>query len=174
MKHDVITILKNVNALISDSHFVLVSGKHTNTYINPDALFPHTKEVSSIGKIFAEKFKDLDIDIVAAPAVGGIILSTWTAYHLSKLKNKNILSIFTEKLPDKNQVLERGFDKLVKRKNVLVIEDITTTGGSVKKVVDSVKKAGGKVIAVSVMVNRDPEIVNNKSVGGAIQAFSNF
>ena len=54
---------------------------------------------------------------------------------------------------------------MVKDKNVLIIEDLTTTGGSVKKVVDSVKKIGGNVIAVCVMVNRNPDGINSKTVG---------
>jgi orotate phosphoribosyltransferase len=170
----VVALLKKVGAMITDSHIVLVSGRHTDTYINPDALLPHPKEVSQIAKLFAEKFKDLDIDIVAAPAVGGIVLSTWTAYHLSKLKKKEILGIFTEKLPDRSQVLERGFDTLVKGKKILVIEDITTTGGSVKKVVDSLRGAGGKVVAVSVMVNRDPKLVTKEAVGGPFSPLAVF
>ncbi|MEK7119123.1 MAG: phosphoribosyltransferase family protein, partial [Patescibacteria group bacterium] len=92
-------------------------------------------------------------------------LSQWTAYHLSKLKNKEILGVYTEKTPEKNQIFTRGYDRLVKGKNVLVIEDLTTTGGSVKKVVDSVREAGGNVVAVCVMVNRDPKNVTSSTVG---------
>ena len=112
--------------------------------------------------MFAEKYKNRVVDIVAAPALGGIILSQWTAHHLSRLKGKEVLSVYTEKTPDKDQVFTRGYDKLVKNKKVLVIEDLTTTGGSVKKVVKSVKKAGGKVVGVAVMVNRNPKEVNSK------------
>ncbi len=167
---NVVDILKKVGAVITDSHFVYTSGKHGSVYINKDAVYPHTEETSKIGQLFAEKFKDMDIDVVAAPALGGIILSQWVAYHLSKLKGKEILGVYTEKTPEKNQVFTRGYDKLVKEKNVLVIEDLTTTGGSVRKVVDSVKAAGGKVVAVCVMVNRDPEHVTSEVVGGVFSA----
>jgi len=167
---DVISILKKVGAVITNSHFVYTSGKHGSVYVNKDAVYPHTAETSRIGELFAEKFKDMDIDVVAGPALGGIILSQWTAYHLSKLKGKEVLGVYTEKTPEKNQVFTRGYDKLVKGKNVLVIEDLTTTGGSVRKVVDSVKAAGGKVVAVCVMVNRDPEHVTSKVVGGPFSA----
>ena len=162
MNDEVIELLKKSNGLITDSHLVYTSGKHGSVYINKDALYPHTEFASRIGELFAEKHKDMDIDIVAAPALGGIILETWTAYHLSKLKGKEILGIYTEKDAEKNQVFTRGYDKLVKGKNVLVIEDLTTTGGSVVKVINSVKKAGGNIVAVSVMVNRDPEKINSK------------
>ena len=165
MAYDVIAILKKVGAVLTDDHFVYTSGKHGSVYINKDAVYPHTEETSKIGQMFAGKFKDMDIDVVAAPALGGIILSQWAAYHLSKLKNKEILGVYTEKTPEKNQIFTRGYDRLVKGKNVLVIEDLTTTGGSVKKVVDSVREAGGNVVAVCVMVNRDPKNVTSSTVG---------
>lgn len=166
----IIGILKRIGAVLTDDHFVYTSGKHGSVYINKDALYPHTTESSQVGRMFAEKFKDVDIDVVAAPALGGIILSQWTAYNLSKLKSKEVLGVYTEKTPEKNQVFTRGYDKLVKGKNVLVIEDLTTTGGSVRKVVDSVKAAGGHVVAVCVMVNRDPVLVTSGVVGGPFSA----
>lgn len=161
----ILKILKKTGALITNDHFVLTSGRHSPAYINKDAIYPYTKESSKVGKLFAEVFKDYDIDAVAAPALGGIILSQWTAYHLSKLKKKTIYGLYTEKTLEKNQIFTRGYDKLVKGKNVLVIEDLTTTGGSVKKVINSIKEHGGKVVAVGVMINRDPENVNEKTIG---------
>lgn len=174
MKNGVIDLLKKTNAIITDSHLVLTSGRHANAYINKDALYPHVKETSQVGKMFAEKYKNKKIDVVVAPALGGIVLSQWVAHHLSKLKGKEILAIYTEKTPDKNQIFTRGYNKLVKGKNVLVIEDLTTTGGSVKKVVDSVKAEGGKVVEVCVMVNRDPKIVTAGAVGAPFSALSVF
>lgn len=168
--NEVIEILKKVGAVITNSHFVYTSGKHGEVYINKDAVYPHTTETSRIGTLFAEKYKDSDIDVVAAPALGGIILSQWTAYHLTRLKGKEVLGVYTEKTPEKNQIFTRGYDTHVKGKKVLVIEDLTTTGGSVRKVVDSVKSAGGDVVAVCVMVNRDPENVNSEVVGAPFSA----
>lgn len=176
---DVISILKKVGAVLTDDHFVYTSGKHGSVYINKDAVYPHTKETSEIGKLFAEKFKFLEIDVVAAPAVGGTILSQWTAYHLSKIKGKEILSVYTEKdkgtlasAAESEHIFRRGYDKLIKDKNVLVLEDLTTTGISVKKVVHAVKNCGGKVLAVGVMVNRNPDGVNSEFVGVPFTALS--
>ncbi len=168
--NEVVEILKKIGAVITNSHFVYTSGKHGDVYINKDALYPHTAETSRVGEMFAQKFKNKDIDVVAGPALGGIILSQWTAYHLSKLKGKEVLGVYTEKTPEKNQIFTRGYDKLVKGKNVLVVEDLTTTGGSVRKVVDSVKAAGGNVVAVCVMVNRDPVNVNSETVDAPFSA----
>ena len=167
---NVIDILKKVGAIITDDHFVYTSGLHGAVYINKDALYPHTEETSQVGMMFAKKAKDLDIDVVVGPALGGIILSTWTAYHLSSLKNKEVLGIYTEKDEAKNQVFTRNYDKYVTDKNVLVIEDLTTTGGSVKKVVDTVKAVGGRVVTVIVMVNRSPKSVNGDTVGAPFMA----
>ncbi len=172
MDNSVIDILKKVNAVITDDHFVYTSGKHGEVYINKDAVYPHPMETSTIGKLFAEKYKDTDIDIVAAPALGGIILSTWTAYHLSQLKGKEILGVYAEKMPDKTMTFTRGYDRLIEGKNVLVIEDLATTGGSVKKVVDLLKETGGNVTAVCVMVNRNPDIVNSAFIGAPFDSLS--
>lgn len=168
-KH-ILDILRSVGAIITNDHFVLTSGLHSPTYISKDSLYPHTKAASEVGRFFAERFKDFDIDVVAAPALGGIILSQWTAHHLTKLKKKEILGVYTEKTLEKNQIFARGYDKLVRDKNVLVIEDLTTTGGSVKKVMNSVKEHSGRVVAVGVMVNRDPKNVNEQTIGAPFVA----
>jgi len=162
---NVVEILKKVGAIITDDHFVYTSGKHGSVYINKDALYPHTEETSQVGMLFAKKVEALDIDVVVGPALGGIILSTWTAYHLSSLKHKEILGVYTEKDENKNQIFTRNYDKLIKDKNILVIEDLTTTGGSVKKVVDTVRNAEGTVVAVCTMVNRDPKNVTSDFIG---------
>lgn len=167
---EVIDILKKVGAVLIDDHFVYTSGLHGAVYINKDALYPHTEETSQVGMLFAKKAKDLDVDVVVGPALGGIILSTWTAYHLSSLKNKEVLGVYTEKDENKNQIFTRNYDKLIKNKSVLVIEDLTTTGGSVTKVVTAVKQAGGRVVTVIVMVNRSPKTVNGDTVGAPFMA----
>ena len=172
MADDVLTILKSVSAVLTDDHFVYTSGKHGSVYINKDAVYPHTQLTSTIGKMFAEKYKNQNIEALVAPAIGGTILSQWTAYHLSRLTKREVLSAYTENdigqqasAAESNQVFRRGYDKLVSGKNVLVIEDLTTTGISVKKVVDAVKAIAGNVVAVCVMVNRDPKHVTSQTVG---------
>lgn len=170
----ILHILKETKAVITNSHFVYTSGKHGSVYINKDIIYTHPEKASEVGKLFAEMFKNFDIDVVAAPALGGIILSQWTAYHLSKTKNKEVLGVYTEKTQDKKQIFTRGYDSIVKGKNVLVVEDLTTTGDSVKKVIRSVKNAGGKVLAVGVMINRDPKNVTSKVVGAPLHSLGVF
>lgn len=174
MEEEVINILKKVGAIITDSHIVLTSGRHTSAYINKDALYPHTKETSKICSFFAKKYKEYDIDVVAGPALGGIILSQWTAYHLTKLKGKEVYGVYTEKTESNDQVFKRGYDRFIKNKKVLVVEDLTATGGSVRKVVNSVRKFGGKVAGVTVMVNRDPELVTSETIGALFSPLAVF
>ena len=161
----VLDLLKKTEAVLTDDHFVGTQGRHFATYINKDALYPHTAETSEVCKLFAEAVKDLDIDVVAGPALGGIILSTWTASHLSALKGKEILGVYTEKSPEGGMMFTRGYDKLVAGKKVLVVEDLTTTGGSAKKVVEAVKAAGGEPVGVCVMVNKNPKEVTSEYFG---------
>ncbi|MCC6323316.1 phosphoribosyltransferase [Candidatus Nomurabacteria bacterium] len=167
-------ILKEAGAILPNDHFVGTSGLHFDTYVNKDALFPHTKLASEIGMLFALKYKDADIDTVVAPALGGIILSQWTAYHLSELKGKEIFGIYTEKTPEKDQIFTRGYDQYVTGKNVLIIEDSTVTGGSVIKVVNAVKNIGGNIVGVCVMTNKDSEKVNSATVGAPFDCLNEF
>lgn len=171
---NVIEILKKVGALLPNGHFVGTNGGHIDTYINKDMLFLHPELTSKVGRLFAEKYKDTDIDAVVAPALGGIILSQWTAYHLSKFKGKEVLAIYTEKTSEKDQVFTRGYDAFVKGKKVLVVEDLTTTGASVMKVVNAVKRAGGVVVEICVMVNKNPGAVNSKTLGVSFSALSEY
>jgi len=156
----VIQILESVAALMRNDHFVYTSGKHGSVYINKDALYPHVEQTARVGEMMAEKCKDLDVDSIAAPALGGIILSQWVAYYLSKIKGKAIHAVYAEKDGQGGFVFTRGYDQYIKGKKVLVLEDLTTTGGSVKKVVEVVRAYQGEVLGVCVMVNRDPELVN--------------
>lgn len=170
----IISILKKVGAIITQDHLVLVSGRHSSSYINPDKILPHTDVNSQLGEMFAKKLKSLPIDVVIGPAYGGIIFSQWVAFHLSKLTHKKIMGIFTEKTPERHQIFERGFDKLVKGKKILIVEDITATGSSVRKVMKAVVAAGGIVQAVSVLVNRDPALVNSDTIGAPFYALAEF
>ena len=174
MQEEVVKLLEKSGSIFSDDHFVFTSGKHAPRYIDKMALFAHPIYASEMGKLFAEKYKDAAIDVVVAPAMGGIILSQWTAFHLSQLKNKDILGIYTEKTPDNEQVFTRGYDKYVVGKNVLIVEDNVTTGGSVRKVVEAVKAVGGSVVGVCSMtnINPKPESITDKVIGAKYKALS--
>ncbi|MBI3305837.1 orotidine-5'-phosphate decarboxylase [Candidatus Nomurabacteria bacterium] len=171
---DIVNILKSVSAIITDSHFVGTSGLHMSTYINKDALFPHVLQVELVSEMFAIKNKHLAVEVVAAPTIGGIILAQGTASALSRLYKKEVLAVFTEKNSEGNQVFTRGNDKYVKNKNVLVLEDLTTTGNSAKKVVENVRNAGGNVVGVSVMINKNPTDVTSEIFGAPFSSLGDM
>lgn len=163
---NILDILESVGGFIKNSHIIGTSGKHLSEYLNKDALYPHTQLTSEVCQMMAEKVKDLDVDVVVGPAMGGVILSQWLAYHLSLIKKREILSVFTEKKTDgEGHEFKRGYDKFVKEKSVLIVEDILTTGGSAKNAIEAVKKAGGKPMAIIVLVNRSPESVDENYFG---------
>jgi len=166
---DVIKLLKDSGAVL-EGHFIGTSGRHLHGYLNKDAFLPHTGVVSKLARKFAELNKDLNIEVVISPAVAGIPFSQWTAHHLSEMTGKEVLSLFTEKTSDNNQIFKRGYDKLVKGKRVLIVEDTVATGGSVQKVVKAVEEARGKIVQISIVVNRDPENVNEKTFGYPLSA----
>jgi orotate phosphoribosyltransferase len=181
MTEEVLKLLKKSDAIFTDSHFVYTSGKHASRYLNKMALFVHPLFASDMGKLFASKYKDRDIDVVVAPALGGIVLAQWAAYHLSKLQGKQILAVYTEKDKgtfssgaESNQIFTRGYDKYVKDKNVLIVEDIVTTGISVLKVVQTVKAAKGNVVEVCAManINTNPDTITDKLIGATFSSLA--
>jgi orotate phosphoribosyltransferase len=141
-------ILAEVGAVISGSHVVYTSGRHGAAYVNKDALYPHTQRVSEICALMADGARALRPDVVCGPALGGIILSQWTAHHLGAL------AVYAEKTPEHGLALRRGYDALVVGRRVLVVEDVLNTGGSVRDAVRAVRTAGGEVVAVSALCNR--------------------
>lgn len=172
-ENNILEILEKVGAIMTNSHFVGTSGKHFDTYINKDALYPHTKETSQVAKLFAKAHKDMQIDVVAAPALGGIILSTWTAHHLSEMMGRDVLSVYAEKKDGGGLVLNRGYDKVVLNKKVLVIEDLATTGGSLKQTIETVVLAGGHVVAAAVVINKNAQITS-ETFGVPFTALAEF
>lgn len=170
---EVLRILAHIGAVITDSHIVYTSGKHGTAYVNKDAIYPHTGPTSELCWAIAEYYNGFPharfIDAVIAPAIGGVILSQWTAYHLTELTGREVLGVYAEKegkvqtsasygpLSPRFEdafVIKRGYDKLIRKRNVLVVEDVLTTGGSVKKVVQAVRDVGGRVVEVAALCNR--------------------
>lgn len=169
-------IFKKVKAVITDTHVVYASGKHGNAYVNKDAVYPHTKDISALCRMTAERYKGKGVEVVAGPTVGGVILSQWVAHFLSEFEGRNILAVFAEEETtpegEKRRFFKRGYDKLIAGKKVLVVEDILTTGGSVKKVVEAVKALGGNVVGCGALVNRGG--VKESDVGAEISALVNI
>ena len=165
----VMDVLENVGAF-RKGHFVFTSGRHSDTYVNKDALFAHPRELSQLTKEFAQHFKDMQIDVVVGPAVAAAILAQWTAFHLSEMNNRTVYAGYADKDGNGGFIIKRGYDKLIRDKRVLVVEDLTTTGGSVKKVVEVARALGGNIIGAAVLCNRGN--VKAVDVGNPDELFS--
>lgn len=152
-ERDVVTILKRVGALLTDDHFVLSSGRHSSAYVNKDAIYPHTEEISRVALAIAERFLKDGVEVVMGPATGGCILSNRVAEQLLFLTGRDVLGIYADKDGD-SFVLKRGYEKIVRGKRTLIVEDILTTGESARKVVEVAKKMGGEIIGLGAISNR--------------------
>lgn len=168
-EEEVLDLLEKVGAFRS-GHFVFTSGRHGDSYVNKDALYPYTHDTSRLCKAMAERLSDKNIDVVVGPAVGAAILSQLVAYHLTDLSGKEVYGTYADKDGQGGFILRRGYDKLIKGKNVAVVEDLTTTGGSIKKVVDAARDLGGNVVAAVAIVNRGG--VSKEAVGDPAEFLS--
>ena len=131
-----------------DGHFRLSSGRHSDRFIQKFRILEDPVVVEEIAKTFAELVRPLGATVVVSAAVGGIVLGYETARQLG------LKAIFVEK---ENGVpsLRRGF-ALGAGDKALVVEDVVTTGGSVREVLEVVKSHGAETAAVCVIVRRQP------------------
>ncbi|GCF07404.1 phosphoribosyltransferase family protein [Dictyobacter arantiisoli] len=163
----IMQLFANVNAIVEDSHFVYSSGRHSSVYVNKDALYLHTGVIARLAQLMAQPYQADQIDVVVGPVIGGVILSQWVASHLNQRRTSGeTLAVFAEKGSDsldKQFAFNRGYDRYIADKNILVVEDVLTTGGSVHQVVDLVRRHGGNMIGISALCNRGN--VQPKDVG---------
>lgn len=142
---EVLEIFKKTGGVLH-GHFKLTSGRHSDTYMQCAKLFVDTKSSEKLCKALAEKLDSIACDMVISPAVGGILMGYEMARQL------NVPNIFAER-ENGTMTFRRGFE-LPAGINVIVVEDVVTTGGSVKEVVELVKKSGANVSAVASIVDR--------------------
>ena len=131
---------------IMEGHFLLTSGLHSPRYVEKFNVLQHPKYTEKLCRAMAEKFKDANIETVVGPVTGGILLAHETGKALGTR------AIFTERENGK-MTFRRGFT-LHEGERVLIVEDIVTTGGSIREVIDVVKEHGGVPVAVSMLVDR--------------------
>lgn len=127
-------------------HFKLSSGRHSDRYMQCAKLFEHPKESEELCAALARSFAGERIDLVAGPALGGIIICYETARALG------VRNVFAER-ENGIMTLRRGF-RVEHGERVLVTEDVVTTGGSVREVIDLIRAAGGEVVGVGAVVDR--------------------
>ena len=139
---------------IQKGHFKLTSGVHSDTYIQCAQVMQHPEFMHSLCSELGKKFRGDDIDVIVGPAIGGIIM----AHVMARVLGPWVRAIFTERENGK-MTLRRSFE-IKEGEKVLVVEDVTTTGSSVREVIDIVNSRKGKVVGVGVLIDRSGGKVN--------------
>jgi orotate phosphoribosyltransferase len=129
-----------------EGHFLLTSGRHSNRYVQCAQVLQYPEYTSLLCQEIADRFRDEGIDIVIGPAMGGILVAYEVSRHLG------IKNMFAER-ENGVMTLRRGFS-IEPGAKVLVVEDVITTGGSVREVAELIVAQGGKVAGIGVLVDR--------------------
>ena len=133
---------------IQKGHFKLTSGVHSDTYIQCAQVMQYPGFMHNLCSELGKKFRGDDIDIIVGPAIGGIIM----AHVMAQVLGPWVRAIFTER-ENRKMTLRRSFE-INQGEKVLVVEDVTTSGSSVREVIDIVKSRQGKVVGVGVLIDR--------------------
>lgn len=142
---EVLSALEDARAILT-GHFQLTSGRHSDRYVQCARVLEDPALVTRLASAIAELIGERQVDLVAAPAVGGIIIGFAVAQALG------VNFIFSER-ENGRMVFRRGFE-VPDGARVLVVEDVVTTGGSVAEVIDLVRRAGGVPVAVAALIDR--------------------
>jgi orotate phosphoribosyltransferase len=143
-------ILKETNALL-EGHFILSSGLHSNQYVQCAKLLSHPKKAELICSSLCKKIKEnfSDIDIILSPAIGGIVVGYEVARQLSKQ------AIFAER--DKGVLLLRRGFSIPKNSNVLIVEDVITTGKSALECKKLIEESESNILGFACIIDRSNE-----------------
>lgn len=145
---EVLAVFRECGALL-EGHFLLTSGQHSLRYLEKFQVLQYPRHVARLCGEMAARFRDVAPSVVVGPTTGGVLLS----YEVARVLGAR--SIFAERGPEGGapRVLRRGF-RVEPGEPTLVVDDVMSTGGSVQDVVDLVRAAGGRLVGVSVLVDR--------------------
>jgi len=150
---DVSRLLESAGA-IRQGHFELSSGLHSGTYVQCALVLQHPRYAEQLGRALAAEFHDLRVDCVASPALGGILLGHEVARAIGGRPDGTATrAIFVERDARGSLALRRGFE-VEPGENVLVVEDVWTTGSSTYEAIRVIEEAGGRVVAAGALIDR--------------------
>jgi len=157
-------ILRETEALL-EGHFILSSGLHSKQYIQCAKLLSHPKKAEAICSSLCKKIKMEfnKVDIILSPALGGVVVGYEVARQLK------IETIFAERI-DGKLILRRNF-KIKQNSNVLIVEDVITTGKSALECANIVKINKANLIGYACIIDRSS---NNVSIKGKIVSQMKF
>lgn len=144
-------IFEKAQALLS-GHFILSSGNHSNRYLQCARVTQVPQHARRLAEALAKPFEDQKVQVVLGPAIGGIVIAQEVAQALARAGNRRVRAIFAERVEGK-LALRRGFE-LKPGERVLAVEDVVTTGGSVKEAVELAKGFGAEIVGVGAFIDR--------------------
>ncbi|MEK7142532.1 MAG: phosphoribosyltransferase family protein, partial [Patescibacteria group bacterium] len=131
-------------------HFVYASGDHGGVYIDKKEIFKDSAQTSVLCEQVAEHFKNLDIDTVVGPESGGIIMANWVAIHSSRLKERMVDTVHLFKKGSFMKI-KQGDERKMVGKKILLVDDIATTGGSLKKCAQVICETDGLIAGIGLL-----------------------
>ena len=141
----VIDEFRTTGALL-EGHFQLTSGLHSMVYLQCARVLQFPDKAEAFGRAIAEKYRGEGIQLVASPAIGGIVIGHEVARALGAR------FVWTER-ESGQMTLRRGFT-VAPNEKTLVVEDVITTGGSTRETVDALRQAGADVVAAASIIDR--------------------
>lgn len=141
----VIDQFRTTGALL-EGHFQLSSGLHSTVYLQCALVLQFPERAEAFGRAIAEKFQDQGIQLVASPAIGGIVIGHEVARALGAR------FIWTEREAGE-MTLRRGFT-IAPGEKTLIVEDVITTGGSTRETLEAVRRAGADVVGAASIIDR--------------------
>ncbi|HEY8548536.1 MAG TPA: orotate phosphoribosyltransferase [Vicinamibacterales bacterium] len=142
---DVLSLFRSTGALL-EGHFRLTSGLHSNGYLQCALVLQYPNHAEALGRALADRVRDLKVDVVLSPALGGLIIGHETARGLGAR------AIFAER-QDGKLTLRRGFS-ISPGERVLIVEDVVTTGRSTRETMEVARAAGGEIVGAAAIVDR--------------------
>jgi len=149
--NNLIEILKEKGAIL-EGHFLLTSGRHSDKYIEKFRIIEDPELLDLVSKNMVKLFSKKEIDIVLSAAIGGILLCGAVGRAINKKH------IFTERI-DGEMVLRRGFH-LPDESNVLIVEDIVTTGGSIFEIIKVAEESNANIIGIGSIIDRNESLID--------------
>ena len=135
-----------------EGHFLLASGLHSPIYWEKFRVLQYPNYTEQLCRVIADHFRNQQVQVVAGPTTGGIILAFEVARQLG------VRGIFAEREGADERAFKRGFS-IDPGERVLIVDDILTTGGSIRQVINAVNKLSGKIIGIGVLVDRSEQKV---------------
>ena len=148
---ETLNLFKKYDALL-EGHFLLSSGLHSSQYIQCAKVLQYPECGTKLGKAIAGLFQYIQCDVVVSPAIGGILIAQEVARALG------VRAVFCER-KDVEMILRRGFE-IKKGEQVLIIEDIITTGCSTMEVIATVESFKGRIVGIGAIIDRSEKKIS--------------